>query len=202
MCLVVVLTGLTLTTGTGPASAATAPPYPRYDPQTTCSPWAKPGTVYLSRWLLNRYPGSRNFGISRQCHIGGRSEHKEGRAFDWGLNANSARDRAYASSFITYLFRTYRGVPHYRARRMGVMYLIWNRRIYSSWNRYGARVYTGASAHRDHMHISLSRAGGWGRTPWFTYRMPSTTLFLEPDGLTLTPDIAERFESPPVSPPD
>src|SRR4051794_25489377 len=75
--------------------AATAVPiegFAAYEPQTNCSPNAKPGTTKLSVWLQAQYPGSGSLGISRSCADGGVSEHKEGRAFDWAVSVYSARD--------------------------------------------------------------------------------------------------------------
>ncbi|MGH8866564.1 MAG: hypothetical protein ACRDYU_01050 [Actinomycetes bacterium] len=177
----VALSGLTVL-NTSSADAST-PPYPSYQPQTRCSPSAKAGTVFLANWLQRRYGGSGSLGISRPCGSGGASEHKEGRAFDWGLDATRDRDRGYARAFRHYLFNEGRsGLNHARARRMGVMYLIWNDRIYSSSYRYRSRPYThyvcssirGCSKtlrHRDHMHISLTRGGGAGNTLWFRHHM-------------------------------
>ena len=43
----------------------------------------------------------------RACSVGGTSEHKEGRAFDWGgLNAARAADRDRVKRFTTWLFKT------------------------------------------------------------------------------------------------
>ncbi len=71
-----------------PAAASAVPieDFATYDPQTNCSPNAKPGTLKLSVWLQKQYPGSGSLGISRSCNDGGVSEHKEGRAFDWAVN--------------------------------------------------------------------------------------------------------------------
>ena len=62
-----------------PAQAAPMPleDYAPYQPQTRCSPKAKPGTTQLSRWIVYRFDGG--YGpISRACTSGGASEHKEG----------------------------------------------------------------------------------------------------------------------------
>jgi hypothetical protein len=56
-----------------------------YQPQTTCSPDAKPGVVGFQDLVLATYPATPSWGISRDCSIGGTSEHKEGRAWDWGV---------------------------------------------------------------------------------------------------------------------
>ncbi len=160
------------------AEAAPPDPYAPYQPQTNCSPHAKPGTVRLSAWLQRQYPGSGSMGISRSCHDGGVSEHKEGRAFDWAVNVHSARDRGYVGSFLHRILATdAEGDKHALARRMGIMYLIWDDHIYASYSGFAKRPYHGCRVakgcsdtlrHRNHVHLSLSRAGGAGRTTWYT----------------------------------
>ena len=160
------------------AASAMIEPYAPYQPQTTCSPNAKPGTVKLSQWLQKQYPGSGSLGISRSCNDGGVSEHKEGRAFDWAVSVHSARDRGYVSALFKRLFATdAEGNKHALARRMGIMYLIWNDHIYSSYYGFSTRDYracknlsacSDTARHRNHVHISLSRDGGAGRTSWYT----------------------------------
>ncbi|QWZ07822.1 hypothetical protein KRR39_20920 [Nocardioides panacis] len=161
--------------------AATAVPiedFSGYEPQTNCSPDAKPGATKLSVWLQATYPGSGSLGISRSCKDGGVSEHKEGRAFDWAVSVYSPRDRAYVAAFLARLFATdAEGNADALARRMGIMYLIWNDQIYSSYYGFRARPYQACKVlstcgdtlrHRNHVHISLSRAGGNGLTSWYT----------------------------------
>jgi hypothetical protein len=153
--------------------------FPNYRPQTKCSPKAKPGTMMLAAYLMRHYKGSGSLGISRSCAASGVSEHKEGRAFDWALNARSGRDRHYATDFLHRLRRTDRfGHTDALARRMGIMYVIWNDHIYSATYRYkkhrylnaGCRTLRRCSAalrHRNHMHISLTRAAAQGSTSWY-----------------------------------
>ena len=60
---------------------------------------AKPGTIVLGHWLVDTYGGG--FGpISRSCAGSSVSEHKEGRAFDWTLDAARAVDRERAQTFL------------------------------------------------------------------------------------------------------
>lgn len=76
-----------------PVTAVGAPvpieDYAPYQPATRCAPAAKPGTVVLARWTVARY-GGRSIGISRACG-GSRSEHQEGRAFDWAADVRVRR---------------------------------------------------------------------------------------------------------------
>jgi len=132
-----------------------------YQPQQVCSPFAKAGTSAFANMLLRTYPSSRSLGIVRSCSVGGSSEHKEGRAFDWGVSAYSATDRANVAALMQWLLKTDRyGNRHAVARRLGIQYMIWNRRIWGAYSASsGWRAYTGASPHTDHVHFSLSWAG-------------------------------------------
>jgi hypothetical protein len=118
--------------------------------------------------LLSHYPVTTSFGIDRGCDVGGKSEHKEGRAFDWGGNAaNPAQDAAVSDFIGNKLLATDKhGNKHAIARRMGIMYFIWNHRIWFA-NR-GWSDYEGSSPHTDHMHISLSWAGARGETSFWS----------------------------------
>ena len=173
-----------------PSGLAAAPPAPRFGPliepyqpyvgQSKCAPKAKPGVRRFATLLLNTY-GSTWIGISRPCSSGGRSEHKEGRALDWSMNANKAGDRAKVNDLFSWLFaRDAKGNPHAMARRLGIMYIIWDRKIWSSWtgrwNVYCVQKNgkcrspsTGnvLHAHRDHVHFSFSWPGARRRTSFF-----------------------------------
>ena len=184
--LVLLVVGLSCFGVVGSAQAAYAPvePYARYEPQTKCSPKAKAGTLALGRWVVATYRGG-SAGISRRCAGRSVSEHKEGRAFDWRLNAASRTDRARAARFLERITRTGpTGEPAELARRMGVMYVIWNDRMYAAYDQFRPRAYRSSSCrkirlskcaktlrHRDHMHISLTRAGGAGRTSFYANRV-------------------------------
>ena len=164
-----------------PSRVAAAPPTPPFGPvideyaeyvgQTRCRPKPKPGVVAFQQLLQTAYPDSTWFGISRACKIGGRSEHKEGRALDWARNAAVPAERAQVRELLGWLLAPDAlGNPHAMARRLGVMYVIWNRRMWSSWDagwevicvQKGKRCRdpeTGAvvHSHRDHVHFSF----GW-----------------------------------------
>lgn len=157
--------------------------YARYDGQSICDPSAKPGTLALRDVLLARYPSTGSAGIGRSCDSDERSEHKDGRAFDWAANIDNATQRAAVDDFVTQLFATDRhGHPHALARRMGIMYVIWNRQIWGAYSAdEGWRPYTGSSPHTDHVHISMSWAGARAETSFWSGSVvpglprPSTT---------------------------
>jgi hypothetical protein len=163
--------------GVAPAPAGAIEDYPSYQPATKCSPKAKPGTKMLGRWLVRRYGGG--FGpISRSCG-GSVSEHTEGRAFDWTLNADRKADRRRAKRFLDRAFSAdAHGRPDALARRMGVMYVIWKDTMYSAWDGYRPEPYLSSSCpskkkcsktlrHRDHMHLSLTWRAARAKTSWY-----------------------------------
>jgi hypothetical protein len=177
-----------------------------YQPQRNCNPTPKPGTVALAAWLQRQYPGTGSSGISRPCGHGGVSEHKEGRAFDWGVDHDSARDREYVRDFLDRaLAPDADGNPAALARRMGIMYILWNDHIYASYSGFTKRDYLSSGCkkksrcsdtlrHRDHLHISLSRAGARGDTSWYHRGDPAPTPAPRP------PAEPEPAPAPPVGP--
>jgi hypothetical protein len=137
--------------------------------QTTCDPTTKPGVAAFRARTMAMY-GGRDGGIVRGCGIGGRSEHKEGRAWDWMMDANDPAQLAVAQGFVNELTATdANGEVAALARRFGIYYIIWNRQI---WTTYGAsqgwKPYSGDSAHVDHVHFSFTWDGAMGRTSAFT----------------------------------
>jgi hypothetical protein len=164
------------------ASAARAiEGYAAYQPQERCADRVKPGTRALSRWVFAR--GGRPGGFLRACSSGGTSEHKDGRAFDWTLDASRKRHRRLANRMLDTIFAADRhDRRHARARRMGIMYIIWNDTMYAAWDRFAAEPYLSSSCrtrrrcsaslrHRDHMHVSLGRPGARGDTSWYDGRL-------------------------------
>ncbi|MEO5680803.1 MAG: hypothetical protein ABIS47_14170 [Acidimicrobiales bacterium] len=178
---VVVLLGTFVATPSVAAAAPTVPdygaaidPFAAYVGQTTCDPTDKPGTVALRDLLEATYPATTPIGISRACSVGGQSEHKEGRAYDWGVNAFDPAQKALADDFLAWLLATDRyGNVNAMARRFGLMYVIWNNQVWKSYgtNR-GWQPYTGAVPHTDHVHFSQSWDGAYKRTSYYAYTAP------------------------------
>jgi hypothetical protein len=150
--------------GTGPLDDL-AP----YQPQTTCNPRPKSGVVGFQQIVLASFPGTHSAGISRDCSIGGRSEHKEGRAWDWAVAVSDPDDRAAARKVFSWLLGAdAKGRRFAMARRLGVMYIIHNRRIWGSYQADdGWRRYVGANPHTDHVHFSFSWAGARKQTSFW-----------------------------------
>ena len=153
-----------------------------YDRATDCRKRPTPGALALVDWLESNATGT-SWGIMR-CERWGKksaSLHAEGRAVDWHLDAARPADRREARRLIDlWLATDLAGNEHALARRMGIQEIIWN--CHSWWSgadgmgEYSAcytergklrkRVnYT--EAHKDHIHIGLSRAGARKRTSFW-----------------------------------
>ncbi len=168
-----------LLAGTSYASARIED-YAGYDGQVTCARHLPPGTTFLVRWLQRR--GGSIASTLRACDSGGASEHKDGRAVDWAADATDTRDVARVQRLLDDLFRTdAAGNENALARRLGVMYLIWDDHIYSAYHQFEPRDYLNSGCtkvrtcsktlrHRDHVHISLSRAGAAAQTSYYRAR--------------------------------
>lgn len=174
-----------------PGYAASQPPTPSplptqlealalYVAASSCDPTAKPGVVALGDLLRRTYP-TTSYGISRTCGTDPlpTSEHYDGRAMDWFTSARTKTGRARASAVISWLFaKDAAGNRYANARRLGVMYLIWNNRIWGSYRAdEGWRPYSSCASHpekawdttchRDHVHFSLSWEGAMARTSFW-----------------------------------
>ena len=157
-------------------------PYAGYQPQTTCRQKPKRGVLMLADWLVAR--GGGYGAITRACSASSTSEHQESRAFDWILDARSESDRALAAAFLDEILAPDdRGEPNALARRMGIMYLIWNDRMYAAYDGFEPKRYLSSSCrtrrtcsptlrHRDHLHVSLTRRGARGVTSWYAAQLP------------------------------
>ncbi len=152
--------------------------YATSEPQSACTKKPRPGTVALGEWLVTTYGGAGG-AVNRPCSGSGASEHKDGRAVDWTLDADNPADRALAKAFLAAAFATdAEGNPAALARRMGIMYVIWSDRFYPAYQQFQPEKYLSPSCrskrkcsktlrHRDHMHISLSKAGAKALTSFY-----------------------------------
>ena len=157
-----------------------------YLEQDSCNPVAMPGAVKLGNLLRATYAGT-SYGIARACGSDGiASEHYEGRAIDWFTSVRDPAGAARANAMLSWLLSPdAAGRPYANARRLGVMYLIWNNRIWGAYRAAeGWRPYSSCATHpeksydttchRDHVHISLSWAGAAGRTSFWTGTVAAT----------------------------
>ena len=107
-----VAVALAVTTLVGPAAVADVDggglpveDYASYDPQTTCTKKPRVGTIALGEWLVATYGGAGG-AVNRPCSGAGTSEHKDGRAVDWTLDADNPADRRLARTLLTAAFAT------------------------------------------------------------------------------------------------
>jgi hypothetical protein len=182
--------------GFSPLVDAPAP----YDGQRTCTKAPAPGTVALARWLMATYPATGSMGMMRGCHVGGRSEHKDGRAFDWAADVKRKPQRRAAYDFIAKALATDAdGNAHALARRLGIMYFIYNDTIWSSYRDFEPRPYLNAACktrkkcsrtlrHKNHVHISLGLAGAAAQTSWYRERDVASRPVLHPGTIELDAD--------------
>jgi len=167
-------------------ASATIDQHPGYDPQSRCTPSAKPGTKALLSLLIATWGGGSS-GISRGCNVGTTSEHKEGRALDWHMDVKYKSQRTRVDQALKWMTANNGEV----ARRLGVMYIIWNQRIWSTyypelgWRKMASRgSYT--ANHKNHVHISLTWDGAMKQTSWWT-GVPVTVPLTGPCGVTGQP---------------
>jgi len=168
-----------------PAVPSTLPaqiePLAGYVPANSCDPTAKPGTEALGKLLVATYPGT-SYGISRTCGTDAlpTSEHYDGRAVDWMNSVRKPEQAAQAKAVIDWLMAPdAAGNAYANARRLGVMYVIWDDKIWGAYStQRGWRAYSScadhperawdSTCHRDHLHVSLSWPGALGGTSFWT----------------------------------
>jgi hypothetical protein len=168
-----------------PALAASLGPIDdySYDHARKCVKKPAKGALALQDWLARNSAGV-SWGIMRCERLSGKnfSLHAEGRAIDWHLDARVPSDRRAADRLIRRLLAAdSEGNPHALARRMGVQEIIWNcRSWWSGSEKMGPyslcvegkgrkrKKVNVTLAHRDHVHIGLSKAGARKRTSFWT----------------------------------
>lgn len=159
--------------GGAAAPALPVDPYAPHEPASGFDPTPKPGAIAFRKFIIDRWgerPGSPQ-NIGRWDRTDKPSEHHEGRAWDL-----MTRDKAHGQAVVDALLAPEGSEPHALARRAGLSYIIWNKQIWRAYPWGGKPAgswspYSGASTHEDHVHFSLSRAGGRGDTS--LYKMTS-----------------------------
>ncbi|NLE72109.1 MAG: hypothetical protein GX609_08460 [Actinomycetales bacterium] len=161
------------------AGAVTAPPTktlppildanPGWQPSVSCDPTDKPGVVAFAKLVATHW-GKTRYHTSRQCVLGDGTQHAEGRALDWTMNAYDAGEKLLGDAVVAWITANNGEM----ARRFGIMYLIWNRKIWYSYRPTVFESYTGPVPHTDHIHFSFTWDGAMGRTSWWT-GVPVTT---------------------------
>ncbi|MFC3763241.1 FG-GAP repeat domain-containing protein [Tenggerimyces flavus] len=152
-----------------PTFPATIDAYAVSDDQTRCIDGERPGVADFRNLLEAEY-GRADLGIHRPCAQGGTSEHKEGRALDYPFNVTNATQKAQADQLLAWLLATDQyGNKHALARRLGIMYMIWNHKIWRAYRpNEGWLPYGGPNPHTDHIHFSFGWPGARQETTWWT----------------------------------
>jgi hypothetical protein len=181
-----------------PADALAALPIERfsYDPATHCVKRPTAGALALQAWL-GRHERGVSWGIMR-CEMWGTrsaSLHAEGRAVDWHLDVHDPTDARAAKHLISELLAPDRdGRPAALARRMGVQEIIFDCRAWFGGGQPALTHYSACTspkvddttAHRNHVHLGLSRRGAARRTSFWTRQAPPLAVQdasgLAPDG--------------------
>ncbi|MDI1463489.1 hypothetical protein QEZ54_21135 [Catellatospora sp. KI3] len=159
--------GTLITASPARASLPAVDPYQPYVAAADCtsSKYAKPGVVAFRDMTLSRLGGGDSGIVACTGY-----EHMEGRAWDWTNYTSNPADVARVQTMLDWMFATDdAGNQHAMARRLGIAYVIWNKRII---NMYAAdktwHAYTGDNPHTDHVHFAFSWAGALQQTTWFT----------------------------------
>ena len=173
-----------------PADALAALPIEdaHYDAATKCSKGSRPGLTKFVAWLQANAKGQ--FWGSYRCEKWGKgsaSLHAENRAVDWHLDASRPADKREATRLILLLLAPDKsGNAQALARRMGVEEIIWDCGYWSAgmsafkpyspcYSKSGTlrKKVNKTIAHRDHLHIGMTKAGAAGKTSFWTRKAGS-----------------------------
>lgn len=135
---------------------------PPWQENMVCDPFDKPGLEAFAN-LVGTHYGRPHYTTSRSC-IDLKSEHYDGRAIDWALNAHDPHDRRIGDAVAQWLTANNGEM----ARRFGIQSIIWNQRVWHAYDDSGWRRYVGQSPHTDHIHFSFTWDGAMMRTSWWT----------------------------------
>jgi len=161
-----------------------APDAEVYDPATHCTRKPRPGMTAFVGWLQRHADGV--FWGTYRCERWGPHEaslHAEGRAVDWHLDVSDAADRHAARGLIElFLAPDEVGTQHALARRMGVEEIIWDCSYWGAGmqdfipyrpclSKHGQvrKHVDPTTAHRNHIHFGLSKAGAMRRTSYWQH---------------------------------
>jgi hypothetical protein len=160
-------------------------PLAAYVEQVSCQPGYRTGSWALAHLLVATYPNTSYAGAYNCGMDGNRSEHYDRRGIDWMNSVRNPVQAAQAAAVIKFLMATDKyGNKFANARRMGLMYVIWNNKIWGSWDGLWSDYHNCAktpstaldsSCHRNHMHISMSWNGAKGRTSFWSKRVFAAT---------------------------
>jgi hypothetical protein len=177
------------------AASATPPPTPAFgsapvDPygafplyQCDLVDPHRAGAEGFRSMVLAAYPASWSGDLWAPCnspnHIS-TSTHHAGRAWDWFVttmgNRSEGVERAMADELLAWLLEPVDGVADARARRLGIVEMIWFDHRWSAqtkaWRPYNEQgcpdpAANNTGCHRDHVHFGFSTAGADANTTWW-----------------------------------
>lgn len=175
---------LTLSTALGASAQATDSGMPRgraggpaieapagYQAQFLCKKTMQPGVRAFRSLILKKYKSTHSASDVRACSSTHTSEHADGRAWDWGVRVSKKGERKQAEAVLNWLLKPDEfGNDFAMARRLGIMYIIWNKQMWRSysgeWGPYSCSGVT--SCHQDHIHFSFGWAGAYKKTSFWT----------------------------------
>jgi hypothetical protein len=154
--------------------------YPAWTDVTRCAePLAgKPGVKEFRDMILSQVGGGDDgLAVCKQIanDSGAYSDHADGRAWDWHVEADNPADRAIVARVFDWLLRAdEQGHRNAMARRIGLVYIIWNHQYYrvGSDNAHWVPYTSTGDPHDTHVHFSFSVAGANRQTSWWTQRGP------------------------------
>jgi hypothetical protein len=145
--------------------------------QTACNHIPKPGVVQFQETLLKIFPrpaeSLRTYNVLAQCAYPGSSEHSEGRALDFEADIDDQLQRTQANELLRWLTKK----NGYHAKRWGIMYVVWNQRIWATYNMKWRTMRDRGSKthnHRDHIHFSFTWNGALKRSSYWSGRTRAT----------------------------
>lgn len=155
---------------TGPAIEAPA----GYQGQFLCKKSMQPGVRAFRSLILKTYQSTHSASDVRACSATHVSEHADGRAWDWGVRVAKKGERKKAEAVLNWLLAPDQyGNDFAMARRLGIMYIIWNKQMWRAytgqWGPYSCSGVT--SCHQDHIHFSFGWAGAYKKTSFWTGRV-------------------------------
>jgi hypothetical protein len=157
-----------------PHIAEPAEPFATPWPETECDQHEQPGVVMFRDFVLEAFGGRPGGRILGPC--GGVSGHGSGRAWDWIVHTSVPEEAQAAEELLDWLLAE--GAAMFR--RVGLRYIIWDRRMWTSarrqWEPYDGFDEAGACArppcrnpHTDHMHFSFGKDGAAGETSFYRW---------------------------------
>lgn len=142
-----------------------------YIPQNACYANELPGVAAFRDMLLATFPRPaetlQSYNINRGCNTPGISEHEEGRAVDFEAEVTDRTQYAQAKKLLRYLTKN----NGYHARRWGIMYIIYNQKLWAQYKPYWRQMSDRGNRvdnHMDHIHFTFTWNGAVKKSSYWT----------------------------------